>query len=87
MKAGPADVHILMGRDPCTTRHGLALALRRAGWTDVRIGTVGHLARAWSRTWPTFGIGVLGDLAAAGTPARRSTLIAVARRPDGPAAP
>jgi len=83
VKAGPRDVHRLVGA--CTTRHGLAAALRGGGWTDVRIGTVGHLARAWSRTWPTFAIGVAGDIATAGMPARRSTLIAVARRPDEPA--
>ena len=87
VKAGPADVHILVGVDTCTTRRGLADALRAAGWADVRIGTVGHLARAWARTWPTFAIGLAGDVATAGMPARRSTLIAVARRPDGPAAP
>jgi demethylmenaquinone methyltransferase/2-methoxy-6-polyprenyl-1,4-benzoquinol methylase len=87
VKAGPADVHRLVGVQACTTRRGLAAELRRAGWTDVRIGTVGHLARAWSRTWPTFAIGVAGDVVTAGMPARRSTLIAVARRPDGPSAP
>lgn len=87
VKAGPADVHRLVGVQACTTRRGLAAELRRAGWTDVRIGTVGHLARAWSRTWPTFAIGIAGDVVTAGMPARRSTLIAVARRPDGPAAP
>jgi len=86
VKEGPADVHRLVGAEACTTRRGLAAELRRAGWTDVRIGTVGHLARAWARTWPTFAIGLAGDVATASMPARRSTLIAVARRPDGPAA-
>jgi SAM-dependent methyltransferase len=87
VKAGPKDVHRLVGVQACTTRRGLAAELRRAGWADVRIGTVGHLARAWSRTWPTFALGVAGDVATVGMPARRSTLIAVARRPDGPGAP
>jgi len=85
VKEGPADAHVLVGA--CTTRRGLAEALRAAGWVDVRIGTVGHLARAWARTWPSFTVGVAGDVLTAGIPARRSTLIAVARLPDGPATP
>ena len=84
VKRGPADVHVIVGA--CTTRQGLSRAMRAAGWTDVRIGTVGHLARAWARTWPTFAIGIAGDILASGVPARRSTLIAVARIPSVPGA-
>ena len=84
VKQGPADVHVIVGA--CTTRQGLSRAMRAAGWTDVRIGTVGHLARAWARTWPTFAIGIAGDILASGVPARRSTLIAVARIPSVPGA-
>jgi SAM-dependent methyltransferase len=85
VKARPDDAHGLIGA--CTTRRGLAGALRDAGWTDVRISTVGHLARAWSRTWPTFALGVAGDLATRRMPARRSTIVAAARRPAATTSP
>jgi SAM-dependent methyltransferase len=84
VKARPEDAHLLVGR--CNTRREIAGTLRGAGWRDVRISTVGHLARAWGRTWPTFALGVAGDLVTRGMPARRSTIIATARRPAGPAA-
>jgi SAM-dependent methyltransferase len=73
------DAHPLVGA--CNTRPALATALRDGGWSDVRVASVGHLARAWSRTWPTFALGVAGDAVTRGMPARRSTLIASARRP------
>lgn len=79
VKAGHADAHGLHGAG--TTPGGLADAMRAAGWADVRVETVGHLARAWARTWPTFFIGVAGDVATRGMPARRSTIVAVARIP------
>ncbi len=84
VKARPEDAHLLVGR--CNTRREIAGALRGAGWREVRISTVGHLARAWGRTWPTFALGVAGDLVTRGMPARRSTIIATARRPAEPAA-
>ena len=79
VKARREDAHPLVGA--CKTRRDLAAALRDAGWTDVRVSSVGHLARAWSRTWPTFALGVAGDVVTRGMPERRSTLIAAARRP------
>ena len=78
------DAHPLVGA--CNTRPALAAALRGAGWTDVRVSSVGHLARAWARTWPTFALGVAGDVVTRGMPSRRSTLIAAARRPSEPGA-
>ncbi len=76
------DAHALVGA--CNTRSELAAALRDAGWTDVRVFTVGHLARAWNRTWTTFAVGLAGDLITRTMPARRSTIVAVARRASGP---
>jgi SAM-dependent methyltransferase len=77
VKATAADAHPLVGacNDPTT----IADALAAAGFRDVELTTVGHLARAWSRTWPTFALGVVGDVLAQGTPSRRSTIVAVAR--------
>ena len=43
--------------------------------------TVGNLARAWGRRLPTFALGLAGDLIAQGSPSRRSTILAVARKP------
>lgn len=77
IKATAADAHPLIGacNDPAAVRE----ALTTAGFDDVRISTVGHLARAWGRHWPTFALGLVGDLLTAGTPSRRSTIVAVAR--------
>jgi SAM-dependent methyltransferase len=82
VKERPEDAHPLVGA--CNTRRALTAGLRDAGWTDVRVSSVGHLARAWARTWPTFALGVTGDALTRGLPSRRSTLIASARRPDVP---
>lgn len=77
VKATAADAHPLVGacNDPGAVRD----ALVAAGFSDVDVSTVGHLARAWGRHWPTFGIGLVGDLLTAGLPSRRSTIVAVAR--------
>jgi SAM-dependent methyltransferase len=77
VKASAADAHPLVGacNDPSTLR----AALDEAGFTDIRISMVGHLARAWGRRWPTFALGLIGDLLAAPFPSRRSTIVAVAR--------
>jgi SAM-dependent methyltransferase len=77
VKSTAADAHPLVGacNDPAT----IADALQQAGFHDVRLQTVGHLARAWGRTWPTFLLGLIGDLIARGAPSRRSTIVAVAR--------
>ena len=79
VKATAADAHPLVGacNDPASVRAALA----DAGFTGIRLTTVGHLGRAWGRQWPTFALGVLGDLLASGMPSRRSTIVAVARVP------
>jgi hypothetical protein len=53
-------------------------ALTTAGFTQIRLTTVGHLGRAWGRHWPTFALGLLGDLLTRAMPSRRSTIVAVA---------
>jgi SAM-dependent methyltransferase len=77
VKSTAADAHALVGacNDPAT----VAAALQVAGFSDVRLQTVGHLARAWGRTWPTFVLGLIGDMLANSVPSRRSTIVAVAR--------
>jgi SAM-dependent methyltransferase len=77
VKSSTADAHVLVGA--CNDPAIVAAALEGAGFRDVRLQTVGHLARAWGRTWPTFALGLLGDLLAKGIPSRRSTIVAVAR--------
>jgi SAM-dependent methyltransferase len=76
VKSAAADAHPLVGacNDPAAVRAGLAAA----GFCDIRLTTVGHLARAWGRHWPTFVLGLLGDLLTNGAPSRRSTIVAVA---------
>ena len=60
VKATAADAHPLRRR---LQRAGeLRRALAAAGFVDVRLTTVGHLARAWGRHWPTFALGLAGDL-------------------------
>jgi SAM-dependent methyltransferase len=75
VKADEGDAHPLVGacNDPASQRAAHA----RAGVDDVRVTAVGHLARAWARRWPTFVLGLVGDVAAQPFPARRSTLVAV----------
>jgi SAM-dependent methyltransferase len=77
VKETAADAHPLIGacNDPSAVRG----ALDSAGFTEVRLTTVGHLARAWGRHWPTFALGVVGDLLTMPFPSRRSTIVAVAR--------
>lgn len=73
VKAAAADAHPLIGacNDPAT----IADSLTTAGFHDVRLTTVGHLARAWGRRWPTFALGLVGDLLAQSMPSRRSTIV------------
>jgi SAM-dependent methyltransferase len=77
VKATAADAHPLVGacNDPAAVRS----AMVEAGFTDVRVSTVGHLARAWGRRWPTFLLGLAGDLLTTAFPSRRSTIVAVGR--------
>jgi SAM-dependent methyltransferase len=77
VKSTTADAHPIVGA--CNDPSSITDALEAAGFHEVRLTTVGHLARAWGRTWPTFAIGLAGDLIAQGAPSRRSTIVAVAR--------
>lgn len=77
VKSSAVDAHPLIGA--CNDLTSVANALGAAGFRDVRLTTVGHLARAWGRTWPTFALGLAGDLIAQRSPSRRSTIVAVAR--------
>jgi SAM-dependent methyltransferase len=77
VKSTAADAHPLVGA--CNELSTVVDALAEAGFRDVDITTVGHLARAWGRTWPTFALGLAGDLIAQGAPSRRSTIVAVAK--------
>jgi SAM-dependent methyltransferase len=77
VKVSAADAHPLVGacNDPAAVRD----ALTTAGFAEVHLSTVGHLARAWGRHWPTFVLGLAGDLLTVAMPSRRSTIVAVAR--------
>jgi SAM-dependent methyltransferase len=77
VKSSSADAHPLVGA--CNDPTSIAEALDAAGFRDIQLTTVGHLARAWGRSWPTFALGLAGDLIAQGAPSRRSTIVAVAR--------
>lgn len=79
VKATAADAHPLVGvcNDPATIR----AALEGAGFTDIRVALVPHLARAWGRRLPAWVLGLIGDLAAQPFESRRSTIIADARVP------
>lgn len=77
IKSTAADAHPIVGA--CNDPAAISDALEAAGFRDVRLMTVGHLARAWGRTWPTFALGLVGDVIAQGAPSRRSTIVAVAR--------
>jgi SAM-dependent methyltransferase len=79
VKASDADAHPLVGA--CNDPAAIERALLAAGFTDVRVTTVGHLARAWGRRRATFALGLAGDLLARGTPSRRSTIVAEATAP------
>lgn len=77
VKASAADAHPLVGA--CNDPEAIRSALRQAGFEDIRIQTVGHLARAWGRRRPTFALGLVGDLLTRDLPSRRSTLVVSAR--------
>jgi SAM-dependent methyltransferase len=77
VKATAADAHPLVGA--CNDPDVIRAAVEAAGFTDVTLQTVGHLARAWGRHWPTFLLGLAGDLLTRGLPSRRSTIVVVAR--------
>jgi SAM-dependent methyltransferase len=73
VKATAADAHPLVGA--CNTPAAVRAALEGAGFTDIRIETVGHLTSAWGRRRWTRALGQLGDRLTAGTPSRRSTIV------------
>jgi SAM-dependent methyltransferase len=77
VKASAHDAHPLVGA--CNDPEAIRAALVRAGFAEVRLSTVGHLARSWARRWPTYLLGLMGDLLTQPFPARRSTIVAVAR--------
>jgi SAM-dependent methyltransferase len=79
VKASAADAHPLVGA--CNDPVAIESALRAAGFTDVRVTTVSHLARAWGRRRVTRVLGLVGDRIARQTPSRRSTIIAEAAAP------
>jgi len=77
VKSTAGDAHPLVGA--CNDPVAIHAALTNAGFREIRLTTVGHLARAWGRRWPTFVIGLVGDLLTGAIPSRRSTIVAVAR--------
>lgn len=79
VKATAADAHPLVGA--CNDPAAVAAALAGAGFVDVRVTTVPHLARAWGRRLPAWLLGLAGDLALQAVPSRRSTIVADARVP------
>ena len=52
-----------------------------AGFERIELEIIGNLARAWGRHLPTFVLGAAGDLITRASPSRRSTILAVARKP------
>ena len=79
VKATAADAHPLVGA--CNDPPAVRAALAAAGFREIRLTTVGHLARAWGRHWPTFALGLVGDLLTNTMPSRLSTIIVVALAP------
>lgn len=80
VKRSAADAHPLVGacNTPARIREGLAAA----GYGEIEVVTTSHLARAWGRTWPTWLLGLAGDLVTHPFPGRRSTIVARARRTE-----
>jgi SAM-dependent methyltransferase len=76
VKASAADAHPLIGA--CNDVASVRGALADAGFERVDVLTVGHLAGAWSRTWPTRLLGLAGDAVARSVASRRSTIVASA---------
>jgi SAM-dependent methyltransferase len=82
VKATAADAHPLVGA--CNTPAEIRDALAGAGFVGVRVETVGHLEAAWARRSWTRALGAIGDRLTAGTPSRRSTIVAWAEVPATP---
>jgi SAM-dependent methyltransferase len=79
IKATAADAHPIVGE--CNSPAALRAALATAGFDTIRVVPIGHLARAWGRTWPTFLVGLVGDVLARPMRSRRSTLLVTATVP------
>ena len=77
VKSTAADAHPLVGA--CNDRSPIARCARRGRFPGRPDDDRRALARAWGRTWPTFALGLAGDLIAQRAPTRRSTIVAVAR--------
>jgi len=73
VKATAADAHPIVG--VCNSPADLERGLTDAGFADIGVTTVGHLARAWGRHLPTYLVGLAGDLLVQGIPSRRSTIV------------
>jgi SAM-dependent methyltransferase len=76
VKHSAADAHPLVGA--CNDVASVRGALADAGFARVDVMTVGHLASAWGRSWPTRLLGRIGDALARPVASRRSTIIAAA---------
>lgn len=76
VKASAADAHPLIGA--CNDVAAVRGALAAAGFEQIEVLTVGHLASAWGRTWPTRVLGRVGDALARPVASRRSTIVATA---------
>jgi len=83
IKASAADAHPLVGA--CNSPAAVRSSLAAAGFERIELETVGNLGRAWGRRLPTFVLGAAGDVLAQRLPSRRSTILAVARKPAGAA--
>jgi SAM-dependent methyltransferase len=79
IKETAADAHPLVGA--CNDQAAVRTALTRAGFELEQIETLGNLGRAWGRRLPTFVLGAVGDLLVQRMPSRRSTILAVGRKP------
>lgn len=73
VKATAADAHPLVGA--CNSPGMLRDALLAAGFRDIRITTVGHLAAAWGRWLPGRILGLVGDYIARPFASWRSTIV------------
>jgi ubiquinone/menaquinone biosynthesis C-methylase UbiE len=80
IKATAADAHPIVG--VCNTPKSLLAAMTAAGFTEIKVVPIAHLARAWGKTWPTFFVGLLGDLFSKPMKSRRSTLLVTGRVPE-----
>ena len=79
LKASAENAHPLVGI--CNDPSRIQAELEAAGFVEVQVTAVPHLARAWGRHIPFFLLGVLGDVVAQPFASRRSTMVADGRVP------